>query len=325
MLARVAADFYWLGRYAERVEQTARLLEYQLTRLVDRPADELAVGWGAIYRALGQAPPGATTNPDDAEAFLIPDAYTLAGNLVEESANPDSILSCWRCARENAQRVRAQLPLSVWTRLNQGYLWMREVDFARAWAQAPAQVTREVIDRMRLFAGVVHSTMPRDDAWRFLELGRFIERAQHQAALLEAWVEFAREKRGAVALSWTDLLHVCGAYEVYCRRHSMKVVRADVLGFLARNPELPRSLRFCLQRMEEMLIGVDPLGARYPLAPPHRMALRLTAAIEMEAAGTSNEVDSGVFFRAIESDARALHDLVMAAYVHRTLAEEIPA
>ena len=139
MLARVAADFYWLGRYVERVEQTARLLEYQLTRLVDRPADELAVGWGAIYRALGQAPPGATSGVEEAEDFLIPDAYTLAGNLVEESANPDSILSCWRLGRENAQRVRAQLPLSIWTGLNQGYLWMREVDFAREWAQAPAQ------------------------------------------------------------------------------------------------------------------------------------------------------------------------------------------
>ena len=66
MLARVAADFYWLGRYVERVEQTARLLEYQLTRLVDRPADELAVGWGAIYRTLGQAPPGAMSGAEEA-------------------------------------------------------------------------------------------------------------------------------------------------------------------------------------------------------------------------------------------------------------------
>ncbi len=324
MLARVAADFYWLGRYVERIEQTARLLEYQLTRLVDRPADELAVGWGAIYRALGQAPPGATSGVEEAEDFLIPDAYTLAGNLVEESANPDSILSCWRLGRENAQRVRAQLPLSIWTRLNQGYLWMREVDFAREWAQAPAQVAREIIDRMRLFAGVVHSTMPRDDAWRFLELGRFIERAQHQAALLEAWVEFARARRGVAALSWADLLHVCRAYEIYCRRHSMKVLEGEALGFLTRNPELPRSLRFSLQRIEEVLAGIDPLGARYPLAPPHRMALRLTAAIEMDAAG-SGEVDAGAFFRAIGGDVRELHDLAMAAYVHRSLAEEIPA
>lgn len=324
MLARVAADFYWMGRYVERVEQTARLLEYQLNRLVDRSVDELAVGWAAIYRALGQPPPGAVSGAEEAEAYVIPDAYTLAGNLVEEGAHPESILSCWRQARENGQRVRAQLPLAIWTRLNQGYLWMREVNFAREWEQAPARLALDIIDRMRLLAGVVHSTMPRDDAWRFLELGRFIERAQHQAALLEAWVEFTRAREGVAALSWADLLHVCRAYETYCRRHSMKIQRENVLGFLARDPELPRSLRFSVQRIEEALAGIDPLGARYPLGPPHRMALRLTAAIEMDAAGSA-EVDPGAFCRAVGSDTRALHDLVMAAYVNRSLAEEVSA
>ena len=72
------------------------------------PADELAVGWAAIYRSLGQPPPGATAGAEEAEVYLIPDAYTLAGSLVEEGANPDSILSCWSQARENGQRVRAQ-------------------------------------------------------------------------------------------------------------------------------------------------------------------------------------------------------------------------
>ncbi len=324
MLARVAADFYWMGRYAERVEQTARLLEYQLNRLVDRSVDELAVGWAAIYRALGQPPPGTISDTEEPEVYLMPDAYTLAGNLVEEGANPDSILSCWRQARESGQRVRAQLALAIWTRLNQGYLWMREVNFAAQWEQSPARLALEIIDRMRLFAGVVHSTMPRDDAWRFLELGRFIERAQHQAALLGAWVEFAHARRDVSALSWADLLRVCRAYEIYCRRHSMKVQRENVLGLLARDPDLPRSLRFSAQRIEEVLAGIDPLGARYPLAPPHRMALRFTAAIEMDAAGSA-EVDSAAFCQAIGNDTRALHELVMAAYVNRSLAEEIPA
>ena len=324
MLARVAADFYWMGRYVERVEQTARLLEYQLNRLVDRSVDELAVGWAAIYRALGQPAPGATSGSEAAEAYLIPDAYTLAGNLVEEGANPDSILSCWRQARENAQRVRAQLPLLIWTRLNQGYLWMREVNFAKEWEQAPKRLALDIIDRMRLFAGVVHSTMPRDDAWRFLELGRFIERAQHQAALLGAWVEFTRTRWGVAALSWADLLHVCRAYEIYCRRHSMKIRPEEVLGFLARDPELPLSLRFSAQRTEEVLAGIDPLGARYPLAPPHRMVLRLTAAIEMDAAGSA-AADLAAFCRAIGNSTRALHDLTMVAYVNRSLAEETPA
>ncbi len=318
MLARVAADFYWLGRYAERIEQTARLLDYQLTRLVDRPAEELSLGWGAIYRALGQPPPAGATPAERAEEFLIPDAYTLAGNLAEESVNPGSILSCWARGRACAQRVRAHLPLAVWTCLNQGYLWMREVDFARAWMEAPSKLVREVIDRMRLFAGVVDGAMSHDDAWRFMELGRFIERAQNQTALLGTWVESTTEENAA--LSWENLLYVCGAYEVYCRRRSMLIRREEALDFLVRDPEFPRSLRFSLQRIEETLAGIDPAGARYPLAPPHRMTLRLAAAVEM------GEGDSArAFFCAIGSDARALHDLTMAAYVDRSLAEEVSA
>ncbi len=320
MLARVAAEFYWLGRHVERIEHTARLLRFQLTRLADCPADDLNIGWQAVYRILGQAPVGATASGDDAETVVIPDAYTLAGGLVEERSNPDSLLSCWELGRENGQRVRAQLPLPVWTCLNQGYLWIRESDFSAAWSKAPAALVTEAIDRLRLLAGVVEDVMPRDDTWRFLELGRFIERVQHQAALLASWVELNFEER-ASGLSWAELLRVCGAYEVYCRRHSTDVEKKETVSLLTQDPELPRSLRFSVQRIEELLAGIDPVGARYPLAPPHRMALRLTATVEMEPAGLSAEAAAGDYFRSVENDARTLHQLTMAAYVTHTPAE----
>ena len=321
MLARVAAEFYWLGRHVERIEHTARLLRFQLTRLAECPAEELNLGWQAVYRILGQPPVATAANGDEAEAVVIPDAYTLAGNLVEERSNPDSLVSCWMSARENGQRVRAQLPLSVWTCLNQGYLWVREADFSTAWAKAPAALVSEAIDRLRLFAGVVEDIMPRDDSWRFLELGRFTERVQHQAALLASWVEFGTEDRAAGGLSWAALLRVCGAYEVYCRRHSTDVERKETLGLLTQDPELPRSLRFSVQRIEESLAGIDPVGARYPLAPPHRTALRLTAAVETEPSGLSVETVASDFFRSVENDARTLHHATMAAYVTHSPAE----
>ena len=315
MLARVAAEFYWLGRHVERIEHTARLLRFQLNRLADRPADELTRGWQAVYRILGQPAMWATANGDDAETIVIPDAYTLAGNLVEEGANPDSLLSCWARGRENGHSVRAQLPLPVWTCLNQGYLWIRDSDFSDAWSKAPAGLVNEAIDRLRLLAGVVDAAMPRDETWRFLELGRFIERVQHQVVLLASWVEFNGEDQAGGGLSWADLLRVCGAYEVYCRRHSTNVDRIEALGLLIQDPEIPRSLRFSVQRIEDLLAGIDPVGARYPLAPPHRMALRLTAAVEMEPTGLSEATEAGGFFRSLGNDGRALHHLTMAAYV----------
>ena len=68
-----------------------------------------------------------------------PNAYTLAGSLIEEASNPDSILSCWSTARENGRQVRSHLPLAVWTCLNQGYLWMRDSDLPTAWASGPVR------------------------------------------------------------------------------------------------------------------------------------------------------------------------------------------
>ncbi len=320
MLARVAAEFYWLGRHVERIEHTARLLRFQLTRLADSPADDLNVGWQAVYRILGQAPVGTTASGDEAEAIVIPDAYTLAGELVEERSNPDSLLSCWELGRENGQRVRAQLPLPVWTCLNQGYLWIRDSHFSVAWSKGPAALVNEAIERLRLLAGVVEDVMPRDDTWRFLELGRFTERVQHQAALLASWVELNFEER-ASGLSWAELLRVCGAYEVYCRRHSTDVGKKEAVSLLTQDPGLPRSLRFSVQRIEELLAGIDPVGARYPLAPPHRMALRLVATVEMEPAGLSAESAASDYFRSVENDARVLHRLTMAAYVTHSPAE----
>ena len=324
MLARVAADFYWMGRYLERTRQTLRLVRYPLDHLVDRPVGEIAVGWEVVYRALGQSPPGASGGePDDAEAeaFLMTDAYTLAGSLIEETSNPDSILSCWNTARENARQVRPHLPLPVWTSLNEGCLWMRESDLPTAWAKGPAALVGEASDRLRHLAGTMDALMYRDDGWRFLSLGTFVERVQHQAALLGAWVDLGRGGRGGTDLPWADLLRICGAYEVYSRRYSMEVRQDQVLDFLVRDPDLPRSFRFAIRFIEEMLAGIDPAGARYPLAPPHRMALRLAAALEVEALDGGRDAGPDRFFRSIGGECRKLHDLVMAAYVDFPLSD----
>lgn len=315
MLASVAADFYWLGRYAERAEQTARLLRHQLARLPDTPAVELARGWRAIYQSLGQAPPAQPQGAGEAEAFLEVDAYTLAGSLIEETANPGSVLACWDAARENGRRVRPHLPLRMWTSLNQGFLWLRDSDFATAWAASPAALVNESIDRLRFFAGVVEAMMPRDDGWRFLELGRFVERLQHQVALLDTWRASSDVEDGTPGLRWADLLRVCSAYEFFCRTHSMTVDRDAALVFLIRNPALPRSLRFAVQRIDALLVGIDPGGARYPLAAPHRAALRIGAALEVSTARGQGRPQWEAVLQSLAAQCRTLHDFAIATYV----------
>ena len=325
MLARAAADFYWMGRYVERTEQTARLLHYQLTRLVDTPAEELARGWSILYNIFGLAPPTVATDADEAEAFLIADAYTLAGALVEDETRPASMVSCWGQARDNATQLRPWLPVHVWTSLNRGFLWLRDSEFAAAWAVGPAALVHGARDRLRLFAGVVDATMPRDDAWRFLQLGCYVERLQQQAVLLRAWDRFGHLPGGGPSAWWAELLRICEAYDLYCRNRSMVVRRGSALAFLVRNPELPRSLRFAVHQIGELLAGIDPQGARYPLASPHRMALHLAASVEMSPRGGDRGEDVGDTFGALLADSLSLHEVTMAAYVDYPVEEGLPS
>ena len=318
MLARVAANFYWMGRYLERTKHTIRLVRYPLDRLVDRTGGEIAVAWEVVHRTLGQSLPELPESLDEAEAYLLMDAYTLAGSLIEETSNPDSIVSCWSSARESARQVRSHLPLAVWTCLNQGYLWIRESDLPDAWASGPSALVSEASDRLRLLSGVMDALMYRDDGWRFMALGRFVERVQHQAAFLGAWVELGMRAGTPAAPPWADLLRICGAYEVFSRRYSMEVRQDQVLVFLVQDPELPRSLRFAVHHIGEMLAGIDPAGARYPLAPPHRMALRLASALEVETLDGTRGGHPLRFFHAIGSECRTLHDVTVAAYLDHT-------
>ncbi|MCY4644358.1 MAG: alpha-E domain-containing protein [Bacteriovoracales bacterium] len=305
MLARVAGELYWLGRHVERAEHTARLLHHQLAGLADRPASELALGWQVLYRALKQSPSDISVKrPDELEAFLMADAYTLAGPLVEERSNPSSVISCFAKARENARQVRPYLPLSVWSCLNQGHLWMEACDFATTWAKAPSAIVEEISDRLRLFAGVVEGQMPRDQGWHFLELGRFLERLQNQTTLFSAWE--------ASLFPWDKLLRICGAYEAYCRSHSMEVCREKAFGPLVQDPSLPRSLGFCLREIQGLLKGINPKAPRFPSPLACRLVLHLISTVEMANPAQDAAQD---FLSAVEKSAHSLHDVVMKNYV----------
>ena len=183
----------------------------------------------------------------------------------------------------------------------------------------------EATDRLRLLAGVVDAMMSRDDAWRFLELGRFVERLQHQTVLLDTWVTMGHPSESGPRLSWSDLLRVSRAYELYRRSRSTRVHRESALAFLVRNPEVPRSLRFAVHRIERLLSGIDPKGAHYPLAAPHRLVIRLAATVEMDLGDEEREVVEYESFATLLQDSRKLHEVIMTAYVYYPVERGLPS
>ena len=321
LLARAAGDFYWMGRHFERVEHTARLLDYHLTRLVDTPADVLARGWQLLYSALAQPPPISPTEAGDAEAFLVPDAFALAAHLIEDTENPDAIIQSWTRARDNAKQLRPWLPIRVWTCLNDGFLWLSNSDFAEYWAQGPSKLPAGVVDRMRHLSGIVEARMSRDNAWRFLELGRFVERLQLQISLLQAW-SHPSKKRSHI---WEGLLEVCTAYEAYCRTYSMVIQPGQAMAFLISNPEVPRSLSFAIRSIQSLLSGIDPVGRRYPRRAPHRQILILAAAIETSLQTSAENIDQHDILEDFAQECRKLNDLIIAEYIDYPLEQGLPS
>ena len=261
MLARSAQGLYWMSRYLERAEALCRLLKLQTELLTDRPIREIRFGWSRIYAALDAAPPGGDFGDvQQTEAFALADSYTLADHLTFERSNPSSVWSSLAMGRENARQMRHCINADMWMQLNLTYLRLQKMRIEDIWATSPESFYSETATEINTFAGVAAATMYRDAGWRFLQLGRSVERAQIATALLLAQVELDDETPDYFDADWTSLLRLYNAFEAYNRRYSVEVEPRQVMDLLATDNDLPNSLIRSLDRVARALsdIGAGP-------------------------------------------------------------------
>jgi len=321
MLARSAQGLYWMGRYLERAGHLCRLLQLQVEALVDRPIPEIHFGWSRIYASLDRRPPfGGGIELDENDDITLADSYTLAGDLTFERSNLESIRSCVSLGRENARQMRHCISAEMWTCLNLAWLRIRDLEIEDIWKVSPesfyAQTTREV----DTFIGVAEATMYRDEGWRFMRLGRFIERAQLLVALLLAQITTGRALDAAPETGWTSLLRAWHALDAYERSYSVEVRPDRVLELLVADPALPGSLCRSLETLASELEALGPSPDARAGAAAERLAGRLCALIRYEWPDRADRTD-------LLSQARAhcleLHGLVNVAYVDYDL-EDVP-
>ena len=225
MLSRNAQGLYWMGRYLERAEHLCRLLRLQVETLVDRPIREIHFGWSRIYASLGRQPPGGGLDAGASDDYTLADSYTLAGDLTFERTNPDSVRSCFAAGRENARQMRHCISAEMWTCLNLSWLRIRELDVEDVWKVSPESFYARTAQEIDTFIGVAEATMYRDEGWRFMRVGRFIERSQLLVALLLAQLATVRAQDEAVGADWTSLLRAYHAFDAYERSYSVEVRR----------------------------------------------------------------------------------------------------
>ena len=253
MLSRTADHLYWMSRYIERAENLARMLEvnYRMS-LLPHYAQIFERCWAAtltiigLFEAFRQRYQAVT--PANAIAFMAFDRD-----------NPGSIYSCLRQARENARAVRGTLTSEIWEMLNSTWLEMR-VSGMRPGSEI-ANFFEWVKDRSHLARGVVQGTMLCDEAWHFIWLGTYLERADSTSRILDVKYHLLLphgEHAGGSAdyYQWSALLHSVSAFELYRRVYRDLITPRRVAELLVLRDDMPRSLRSCVSRVYSHLLAI---------------------------------------------------------------------
>ncbi len=251
MLARVVENVYWLARYLERAENTARLIGVNANLLLDLPPG-YAPGWLPLIditgsRAVFDARP---RRADEAEVVQF---------LIADLDNPGSLACSLKMARENARALRDVLPTDAWEVLNQFYLEFNEELPAASSRRARFNFLKRIVLTSQTLSGVLDGTMNRNDAHTFAMLGRNLERADMTSRIAD--VRSAKLQAAAAgpqlspfdSIQWMSVLKSLSAYEMFRLSRRTRVSPRDALEFVLRDEQFPRACLYCLLAMERDL------------------------------------------------------------------------
>ena len=311
MLSRSAAGLYWMGRYLERAGHLSRLLRRQTESLVDSPPRDIYFGWHRIYGALDREPLSGALEFDNDDLFTLVDSYALTDDLTFEPTNPDSIRSCFAQGRENARQMRHHISAEMWTCLNQSYLRLQNMEMQDIWPRSPEDFYAETEAQIDTFRGVTSSTLYRDDAWHFVQLGNYLERTQLSASLLLAQIAAVRLFEVPADVYWTSLLRHYYAFEAYNRASSAAIEPDRVLGLLVTNPQLPDSLSLSVSELCRELTAVGPGPDAEATARTRSQAEYLRQLVGTRWPGGT---DGHTLLRRVRRGCRQLHHLVTKTY-----------
>ncbi|HEX3678491.1 MAG TPA: alpha-E domain-containing protein [Galbitalea sp.] len=261
MLSRIAESLFWIGRYIERSDGTARILDVHLQLLLEDPWIEEDLACRSLLSVMGAEMP-----PEDA-ALTRAD---VLGILAVDRTQPASIAYSLNAARENARRAREVISTELWEVLN------------TTRARMPRKVSSDKVheffgwvrERSALAVGIIESATSRDEAWLFFTLGRSIERADMTARLLAT-----RSLTEASGPSWTTILRSVGAYEAYLRTYRGVPSARNAAEFLLLDRLFPRSILFSVTRAEQCMRDIEPRTDRVGVSD---QALRLLGQIRSE-------------------------------------------
>ena len=305
MLSRVAESLYWMARYLERAENTARFINSTTQVLLDLPRGA-SFGWDTLLKVAGldalYNKHYATANEADIMRFLIMD-----------ERNPGSILASIHGARENTRTFREVLPMEIWERINALYLYIRDNAAAASHGSSKRyEVLNGIIERRQSVIGLLVGSMSHDLSYQFLQLGRNLERADMTTRIIDvnsavnlpidATADIARERL------WMSTLNALSAFQMYRQHVGVHIEGPAVVQYLLTDPHFPRTVTHCLGEIESALSVLTDYHAPLQAARTAWRRLEAMSFDDVSPAQLHEHLDQ------IQADLAKLHDAITRKY-----------
>lgn len=311
MLSKVADCLYWMSRYLERAEHTARLVQvYANSSLDHNPGISQKQRREWLLRSV-ELPPEIGMDFDD---------LTLMHMLTLDATCTPSVAWNITAARENARQVREQISSEMWTQINKLYLFVRSRDIRRVW-QEPVDFLTSVKEGSHLFQGITDSTMNHNEGWHFIQAGRYLERAIATSRLLDVHLGAFNTNRPRPVVNdeyfeWLVLLKSATAFEAYSKVYHADLRPEWIAEFLLFNPDCPRSVRFCVESLTTCLDSIAESTMTHKNKRLNRLAGRLKSALNFD---DISEVLSGnlcTYLNDIKQQAGQIHEEIYRTYIN---------
>ena len=254
MLSRVADCLFWMSRYVERAENNARILDVNLQLMLDFESQseaDVRRHWSPIINSL-----------EEHDLFHTFYQHADSDSVVEfvtfDAKNPNSIFSCLSRARENARSVREQISSEMWEHINRLYLFITSDEARELFRSSTYQFYKRILEGSFQFIGVTDATMTHGEGWDFIQLGKFVERADRTSRILDVKYHVllpSGERVGGNVdtVQWMAVLRSCSALEAYTKLYVGQIAPWKVAEFLILHDCFPRALRHCVHQVDYAL------------------------------------------------------------------------
>ena len=316
LLSRVADALYWISRYLERAEHTARLIDVARDLGLDRAAAVRSRAIDCLYSCL-DLPTGVEGDE------------SLVTRALFDTSRRNSVAACVMAARENARQVREEISSDMWEQINALYLRVRHMWDDASLAGRTHVVARTIIEGVHLFGGITDATMSHGEGWQYLQAGRFLERAEGTATLLDAFLGEGTDTGGMPApLDQADLvalLRSCSALEGYCRHYTADVRQERVIEFVLLNADFPRSIRFSASRVEGALRALSRHSERSSGGRAERLSGRLRASLDYAQVDEILSDGARAYLTGVSRQCVQLHAALQQSYISYPIESALPA